>query len=78
MGRFRENRAQTYPIRVEKPTQVVKELTHFCWHTKRWVVERTIVWLNANRRLSKEYECKTCRANAWLSLANIRRILKCC
>ncbi|SMB80405.1 IS4 family transposase, partial [Hymenobacter roseosalivarius DSM 11622] len=76
MGRFCENRAQTYPIRVEKPTQVVKELTHFCLHTKRWVVERTIARLNANGSLSKEYECKTCRANAWRSLANIQRILK--
>ena len=45
-------------------------------HEKRWIVERTIAWINKNRRLSKDYERKTKNANAFIIFANIRRILK--
>ncbi|MBD2767018.1 transposase [Hymenobacter sp. BT664] len=78
LGRFRDHLALAYQIRVEKPAQIVKQLTNFCLHQKRWIVERTIAWLNVNRRLSKDYERCTARASAWLYLANIRRILKFC
>jgi transposase len=39
---------------------------------KRWIVERTIGWLNRCRRLAKDWECKTCKARAFLLLASIR------
>ncbi|RZK35508.1 MAG: IS5/IS1182 family transposase, partial [Hymenobacter sp.] len=51
---------------------------NFCIHKKRWLVERTLAWLSANRRLSKEYDRLLTHANAWLTWANIRRILKFC
>lgn len=38
---------------------------------KRWIVERTIGWLNRRRRLAKDWECKSRKARAFL-LASIR------
>ena len=77
-GTFREHLAQRYGIRVEKPAHVAVEKMNFCLHAWRWIVERTFAWLSANRRLSKEYDRRLRHANAWITLANIRRILKFC
>lgn len=77
-GAFRHHLAHRYGIRVAKPAQVVIEKRHFCLHAWRWIVERTLAWLSMNRRLSKEYDRSLAHANAWISLANIRRILKFC
>ena len=77
-GVFREHLAQRYGIRVEKPTHVLVTKTNFCIHAWRWIVERTFAWLSAKRRLSKEYERSLRHANAWITAANIQRILKFC
>ena len=37
---------------------------------KRWIVERTIAWLNRCRRLAKDWECLNRRALAFLRLAS--------
>jgi len=39
---------------------------------KRWVVERTLAWLNRSRRLSKDFEVTIASAEAWIMLASIR------
>ena len=39
---------------------------------KRWVVERTIAWLNRCRRLAKDWECLNHNALAFLQWASIR------
>ena len=39
---------------------------------RRWVVERTIAWLNRCRRLAKDWECLTRKGLAFLHLASIR------
>lgn len=77
-GVFREHLARRYGIRVEKPTHVLVEKTNFCIHAWRWIVERTFAWLSANRRLSKEYDRSVQHANAWIALANIKRVVKFC
>ena len=77
-GVFREHLAQRYGIRVEKPAHVLVEKTNFCLHAWRWIVERTFAWLSANRRLSKEYDRTLCHANVWITVANIKRVLKFC
>ena len=77
-GVFRTHLAQRYGIRVEKPVHVLVKKTNFCIHAWRWIVERTFAWLSANRRLSKEYDRSLHHANAWICLANIRRVLKFC
>ena len=42
----------------------------------RWVVERTIAWLNRCRRLAKDWENLNHRALAFLRLASIRLMLR--
>ena len=42
----------------------------------RWVVERTIAWLNRCRRLAKDVENLTDNALAFLRLASIRLMLR--
>ena len=39
---------------------------------KRWVIERTLAWLNRCRRLSKDFEKTIASAEAWVLLASIR------
>ena len=43
---------------------------------KRWVVERTLAWLNPFRRLSKDYEITTASEEAFVTLAHARLLLK--
>ncbi len=43
---------------------------------KRWIVERTIGWLNRCRRLAKDWENLNRRALAFLRLASIRMMLR--
>lgn len=39
---------------------------------RRWVVERTIAWLNRNRRLAKDFEATIASAEAWLMIASVK------
>jgi transposase len=39
---------------------------------RRWVVERTLAWLNRNRRLAKDFEALAETATAWLFLASVK------
>ena len=41
----------------------------------RWVVERTLAWLDRCRRLAKDFENRTRNALAFLKLASIRLML---
>jgi putative transposase len=43
---------------------------------KRWIVERTIGWLNRCRRLAKDWENLNRNALAFLKLASIRFMLR--
>ena len=43
---------------------------------RRWVVERTLAWLNRCRRLAKDFENLTRMAVAFLRLASIRMMLR--
>jgi transposase len=43
---------------------------------RRWVVERTLAWLNRCRRLAKDFENLTAMAVAFISLASIRLMLR--
>jgi transposase len=43
---------------------------------KRWIVERTIAWLNRCRRLAKDWENLNRKALAFLHLASIRLMLR--
>lgn len=43
---------------------------------KRWIVERTLAWLNRCRRLAKDWENLNRNALAFLYLASIRLMLR--
>ena len=43
---------------------------------KRWIVERTIAWLNRCRRLAKDWENLNIKALAFLRLASIRLMVR--
>lgn len=43
---------------------------------RRWVVERTLAWLNRCRRLAKDFETLTRNALAFIKLASIRLMLR--
>ncbi len=46
------------------------------WETWRWVVERTLSWLNHSRRLSKDYEISISSAEAMVKISHIHTLLK--
>ncbi len=43
---------------------------------RRWVVERTLAWINRCRRLAKDFENLTRNALAFIKLASIRLMLR--
>lgn len=60
---------QTIEVEIVKRSDAAKG---FKLLPKRWIVERTIVWLNLCRRLAKDWECSTRKALAFLHLSSIR------
>ena len=39
---------------------------------RRWVVERTLAWLNRNRRLAKDFEASIASPKAWVYIASVQ------
>ena len=60
-------------------TEIVKrsdQAKGFVVLPRRWIVERTIAWLNRCRRLAKDWENLNRKALAFLRLASIRLMLR--
>jgi transposase len=60
-------------------TEIVKRsdrVEGFVAQPKRWIVERSIAWLNRCRRLAKDWENLNRNAVAFLKLASIRLMLR--
>ena len=43
---------------------------------RRWVVERTLAWLNRNRRLAKDFEATIASAKAWVYIASVQLLVR--
>ena len=43
---------------------------------RRWVVERTLAWLNRNRRLAKDFEATIESAATWLYIASVKLMVR--
>ena len=58
--------------------EIVKrtELHKFVVLPKRWIVERTIGWLNRCRRLAKDWECLNHNGLAFLRWASVRIMMR--
>ena len=73
---FHDGAAKAMPglaVEIVKPPAGAKG---FVVQPKRWLVERTIGWLNRCRRLAKDWENRTHNALAFLRLASIRLMLR--
>jgi transposase len=60
-------------------TEIVKrsdQIKGFVTLPKRWIVERSIAWLNRCRRLAKDWENLNRNGLAFLKLASIRLMLR--
>ena len=60
-------------------TEIVKRSDRakgFVQLPKRWIVERTIAWLNRCRRLAKDWENLNRKARSFIHLASIRLMLR--
>ena len=60
----------------ELPKLTFADMSKFVVLPKRWIVERTIAWLNRCRRLSKDWECLNRHALAFLRWASVRLMLR--
>jgi transposase len=66
-------------VRPQLKTEIVTrsdQLKGFVVLPKRWLVERTLAWLNRGRRLAKDFENRTRSALAFVHLASIRLMLR--
>jgi transposase len=43
---------------------------------RRWVVERTLAWLNRNRRLAKDFEASSPSAQTWVYIASVQLLIR--
>ena len=43
---------------------------------RRWVVERTLAWLNRNRQLAKDFEASVATGQAWLFIASVQLLTR--
>jgi len=59
----------TWSIEIIKRSDAAKG---FVLLPRRWVVERTIAWLNRNRRLAKDFEATTESSVTWLYIASVK------
>ena len=74
--RFREALAEVLPqLSIEIVTRS-DQVKGFVVLPKRWIVERTIAWLNRCRRLAKDFENRTRSAVAFVHLASIRLMVR--
>ena len=66
--------------KIDGPTiEIVKrpdDAKGFVIVARRWVVERTLAWLNRCRRLAKDWEASVTSAEAWLLIASTRQLVR--
>jgi transposase len=56
--------------------QRAADATDFQLLPRRWVVERTLAWLNRNRRLAKNFEASIASAKAWVYIASVQLLIR--
>ena len=52
------------------------DATGFKLLPRRWVVERTLAWLNRNRRLAKDFEASIASAKTWVYIASVQLLIR--
>jgi transposase len=72
-GFFEESVRKTHTCTVDFSTKITQA---FLIQPKRWIVERTLAWLNCPRRLSKDFEQKRIYSENIIRLAAISLSLR--
>jgi transposase len=75
-GGVAKKKWQRRPGRLLKVVRRDPASTGFAVQPRRWVVERTFAWLGRYRRLAKDYERKVQTAEAMITLAMTRLMLR--
>jgi transposase len=79
-GGYAGEKLATALQQIEGPAlEIVKRpdsATGFVIVARRWVVERTLAWLNRCRRLAKDWEASVASAEAWLLVASTRLLAR--
>ena len=73
---FHNNLAKLLPYLETEIVRRSDQAKVFVVLPKRWIVERTIAWLNRCRRLAKDWENLNRKGLAFLRLASIRLMLR--
>jgi transposase len=73
---FQNNLAKVLPSLETEIVRRCDQAKGFIVLPKRWIVERTIAWLNRCRRLAKDWENLNRKGLAFLRLASIRLMLR--
>ena len=73
---FQDGLALAMPDLITKIVRRCDQAKGFVVLPQRWIVERTIAWLNRCRRLAKDWENLNRNALAFLRLASIRLMLR--
>jgi len=73
---FREGVAKLRPQLATAIITQSDQVKGFVALPKRWIVERTLAWLNRNRRLAKDFENRMRYALAFVQLASIRLMVR--
>ena len=73
-GTFEENVKSVLGIEVE--ISMRKDATKWQIMAKRWIVERTLAWLNWSRRLTKDYEILVSSEESMIKIAHIYTLIK--
>ena len=74
-GTFKNTFEEFHNIRIDISMQI-KEQKGFQVLPKRWIVERTLAWLNFSRRLSKDYEISCRSSEAMIMISHSHTLLK--
>lgn len=67
------SRLGKWTIEIVKRSDAAKR---FVLLPRRWVVERTLAWLNRNRRLAKDFEATIESAQTWLMIASVKLLTR--
>lgn len=73
-GTYVDEIKDTFGIEVDISQQIKPKTWQIL--PKRWRVERTFAWLNASRRLSKDYEIRTKSSEAMIKISHAHTLLK--
>ncbi|MBQ9441949.1 MAG: transposase [Selenomonadaceae bacterium] len=77
-GGYRKTFVDEVKKYLELEVEISEKITPHGWQviSPRWIVERTLAWLNHSRRLSKNYEYTMSSAEAMVKISHIHTLLK--